>query len=74
MIAAWLACVSLAGVPPAAADLATAERAVLTAVRQLTESWKEADARKAEGVLHPEFPLTTLRDSPEETQTATAIG
>ncbi len=39
---------------------------VLAAVHALTESWRTATPSLAEGVLHPDFRLTTLQGPPNE--------
>ena len=39
------------------------EAEVLTVVKTLTDGWREADLKKVESTLHPEFRLVTLRES-----------
>jgi hypothetical protein len=52
------------GAPAPRAD-ANERAAVLAAVHALTESWRTANPALAEGVLHPDFRLTTLQGPPE---------
>lgn len=61
------ACATTGGAAPQAAN-ATQRDEVLAAVHALTESWRTANPALAEGVLHPDFRLTTLQGPPENRQ------
>ncbi len=59
------ACATTGAAAPLTAD-AGERAAVMEAVLALTESWRTANPALADGVLHPEFRLTTLQGPPED--------
>jgi Putative lumazine-binding len=47
---------------------AEARDEVLAVIKTLTDGWREADQKKVDAALHPDFRLVTLRESPTRTE------